>query len=170
MTRTQTAYHASFTQYDVGTIVKAEERLPLGLRARVEAVLTELQPHDVISRTNGLCVAYSPAHAKRYLQAEPNPQMLPIHVYEVIVPSLFGLPMALVDCIAESIDHALVYEMAAEYWHPTEKWYFLESVVDEMEIIAVCNCIDLVALTCAQMDYERDKNRASERWPLQASI
>lgn len=132
-------------------------------------MLTRLQPHDAISRASGLCVAHFAAHAKRYLLAEPNPEGLAIHVYEVMVPRLSGLPMVLIDCIAQSIDHSLVYEMAAEYWNPTEKWHFLESVVDEMEIVAVCNDIDLMALTCAQMAYERDTNIASERWPLQSS-
>jgi hypothetical protein len=59
--------------------------------------------------------------------------------------------------------------MAAEYWNPTEKWHFLESVVDEMEIIAVCNDIDLITLACAQMDYQRDMKLASDRWPLHRS-
>jgi hypothetical protein len=170
MTRTQSAYHASFTQYAIGAIVKAEERLPIKSRAQVEAVLKQLQPHGVISRTRGLFVAHSAAHAKRYLQAQPNPHMLTIHVYEVMVPRLADLPMALVDCIAKAIDHYPVNEMAAEYWNPTEEWNFLESVVDEMEIIAVCKDIDLMALACALMDYERDVKRASERWPFHASI
>jgi hypothetical protein len=39
-----------------------------------------------------------------------------------------------------------------------------------MEIIAVCKDIDLMALACALMDYERDVKRASERWPFHASI
>lgn len=169
MERTQIAYHASFMQYELGRIVKAELRPVSGLRARVEAVLSQLQPHDVIPRIKGLCVAHSAAHALRYLQAEPNPQSLPIYVYRVMVPRLAGLPMALVDCIAISIDHSLVYEMAAEYWNPTERWKFLESIVDEMEIISICNDIGVVALTCAQADYQHDIHRANERWQFQAS-
>jgi hypothetical protein len=86
-----------------------------------------------------------------------------------MVPRIADLPMALVDCIAKAIDHYPVNEMAAEYWNPTEEWNFLESVVDEMEIIAVCKDIDLMALACALMDYERDVKRASERWPFHAS-
>lgn len=168
MTRTQIAYHASFTPDDLGSIIKAKERPSIGLREQVEAVLTRFQPREMISRVNGLCVAHSAAHAKRYLQAEPNPKGSSIHVYEVMVPRLVGLPMALVDCIAESINHSLICEMASEYWKPTEKWRFLESIVDEMEIVAVCSDIDPMALICAQLDYESDKKRASERWPLQA--
>ncbi len=149
--------------------MKAEERLSIGLRAQVEAVLTQLQPQEMISRTNGLCVAYSAAHAMRYLQAEPNPQGSPIHVYEVMVPRLVGLPMALVDYIAKSINHPLVYDIAAEYWNPTQKWLFLEGIVNEMEIVAVCSEIDSMALICAYLDYDNDVRRANERWSLQAS-
>jgi hypothetical protein len=169
MTRTQTAYHASFSPFDIGLIIQAEERLSIGLRAQVEAVLTQLQPHDMISRTNGLCVAHSAAHAMRYLQAQPNPQGSPIYVYEVMVPRLAGLPMVLVDCIARSINHSLVYDIASEYWNPTEQWQFLESIVDEMEIVAVCSEIDPMALTCACLDYNNDYRRANERWQLPAS-
>jgi len=122
----------------------------------------------MISRANGLCVAHSAAHAMRYLQAEPNPQGSPIHVYEVMVSKLAGFPMVIVDCIAKSINHPLIYDMAAEYWNPTKKWQFLESIVDEMEIVAVCTDIDLRALTCAQLDYDLDKKCARERWPLQS--
>jgi hypothetical protein len=71
MTRTQTAYHASFSQYDIGSIIRAKERPTSGLQAQVEKLLTQHQPHDMISRTKGLFVAHSAAHAKIYLKAEP---------------------------------------------------------------------------------------------------
>ena len=104
-----------------------------------------------------------------YLQAETNTQGLPIHVYEVMVPRLVGLPMALIDCIAESIGNSIAYDMAAEYWNPTENWKFLESVVDQMEIVSLCGDINTMALRCAHLDYQFDKNRANVRWKLQAS-
>lgn len=169
MTRTQIAYHASFSSYEVGTLVTAEDRLPTESRARVEEVLTRLKPRDVVSRTSGLFVAHSAAHAKKFLLAEPNPHGARIHVYEVVVPGSMGLPMALVDRIAKSVDDPLVDEIAAEYWTPTESWKFLESVVAEMEIVGICADIDLIALALATMDYDLDRSRAMQRWPLRSS-
>ena len=163
MKRTQTTYHASSTQYDVGSIIKPEQIPSIGLRAQVEAALTRFQPHAMISCANGLCVAHSAAHAMRYLQAEPNPQSSPIHVCEVMVSKIAGLSMVLVDFIPKSINHPLIYNMATEYRNLTEKWRFLESIVDEMEIVAACNDIDPIALSCAQLDYYSDNRRASER-------
>lgn len=77
--------------------------------------------------------------------------------------------MALVDRIAKSVDDPLVDEIAAEYWTPTESWKFLESVVAEMEIVGICADIDLIALALATMDYDLDRSRAMQRWPLRSS-
>ena len=150
-------------------MVNAEEQLPTGLRARVEAVLTRLQPNGVVSRTNGLFVAHSAAHARKFLLAEPNPEDAPIFVYEVDVPKLVGLPMVLVDRIAQSVNDPVVDEIAAEYWNPIESWRFLESVVDKMVVVAVCTNPDLIALSCAQIDYDSDRTRAIQLWPLKPS-
>lgn len=160
-----TCYHATFGVLSSGQVLNGRRRTLSAAQSPVESILEHYRPSHASSRMAGLFVTDDPAHARKYLLAEPNPINAPIHVYKVELTPCDAHALVLVDRASQLINDARVAEIAAEYWQPQGTWRFLERIAPELKVVSEVTDTDIIALTSATLAYNGDRKQARTLWP-----
>lgn len=158
-------YHATRTAHQMGKHIVGQMRALTGLQAEVEQMMEDARPGTCCSRMTGLFVADDPAHAEKFLMAEPYEGNAPIRIFKVSVPEGDAHPLVLVDRLAQLKNDLRATEIATEYWQPKYPWDFTERVVHSMHVLEEIPRVDLVEVTVAGMTHAGDRERAVALWP-----
>jgi hypothetical protein len=158
-------YHASRVAHKPGKHLVGGVRTFTGLQAEVENILEDARPASCCSRITGLFATDDPAHAEKFLMAEPYEGNAPIRIFKVSVAAGETHPLVLADRLARLRDDPRASEIVAEYWQPTRTWRFTERVVFSMHILEEVPRAGIIDATAASMTHAGDLNRAVALWP-----